>query len=138
MLDLKERYVMDKDGNRVAVQLDMQTYERLLAEVEAARGEVHSNTTQSGPSGTSVLRDVLPSYRGQTMTLEEMKRHFTGEWVLIGEPETTESLMVIRGIVIWHSRSRDEISEQLAEAGVNNAAIWYFPAPRDDNTLVIL
>ena len=136
MLDLKERYVMDKDGNRVAVQLDIQAYERLVAEVEAARAEGYS--PESKPSDTKTDTSTLPSYVGRTMTLEEMKQHFTGEWILIGEPETTESLMVIRGIVIWHSRSRDEISEQLAQTGLNNAAIWYFPAPRDDNTLVIL
>lgn len=138
MLDLKEHYVTDKDGNRVAVQLDLQDYQKLLAEVTAVRAETDSNQSPSETSEASGIPDTLHSYVGQMMTLDEMKQSFTGEWVLIGEPETTESLEVVRGILLWHSASRDEISEKLAASAVTHAAIWYFPAPREDNSLVIL
>ncbi len=34
MIELNERYITDADGKRVAVVLDMQTFERLMAELE--------------------------------------------------------------------------------------------------------
>ena len=34
MTDLKERYITDADGTRVAVVLDMETYERLIEALE--------------------------------------------------------------------------------------------------------
>jgi len=34
MLDIKERFVVDEDGKRVSVILDIEDYERLLEELE--------------------------------------------------------------------------------------------------------
>jgi PHD/YefM family antitoxin component YafN of YafNO toxin-antitoxin module len=34
MIEINERYITDADGNRVAVVLDMEAFERLMAELE--------------------------------------------------------------------------------------------------------
>jgi len=34
MIDIKERYLVDNDGNRIGVVLDIEDYHRLLQEIE--------------------------------------------------------------------------------------------------------
>ena len=34
MIEIKERYVVDENGTRVSVQLDVEDYQRLLGELE--------------------------------------------------------------------------------------------------------
>ena len=153
MLDLKERYVMDKDGNRVAVQLDIQAYEKLVAEVEAARAETGAEAPRNGEASSPPMAEppvtphpplagqTTPRYVGQRMQFKDMAQYFQGEWVLLGDLETTPTPTIISGTLLWHSPSRDEIHEILMGLPmVKEAAIWYFSPPRDasDNTLLIL
>ncbi len=49
------------------------------------------------------------------MTAKEMKRKFASEWILVGEPQTNESLEVIKGPVLHHSRKRDEVYRKAIE-----------------------
>lgn len=56
----------------------------------------------------------------EVLTINEINERFPDEWVLIGDPETDESLEVVRGKVLCHSKSRNE---------VNQAAID-LPAPK--------
>ena len=44
------------------------------------------------------------------MTIDEIEAQFDGEWVLVGDPETDESLKVTRGKVLCHSRDNEEIT----------------------------
>lgn len=45
----------------------------------------------------------------ETFTVEEINRRYPGRWVLIGDPETDESLEVLRGKVLYHGKCRDEM-----------------------------
>lgn len=45
----------------------------------------------------------------QVLNIDEIKSRYDGEWVLIGDPVTDESLSVIRGNVLSHSKDRDEV-----------------------------
>ena len=47
----------------------------------------------------------------EVLTIDQMNERFPDEWVLIGDPETDESLEVIRGKVLCHSKDRDEVSQ---------------------------
>lgn len=51
----------------------------------------------------------------QMMTVEEMKRRFQSEWVLVGEPVEYESFEVIRGTVLFHSPSAEETYRKAIE-----------------------
>jgi hypothetical protein len=42
------------------------------------------------------------------MTLDEMKKVFPSEWLLIIEPNSNEKHELIKGIVGFHSKDRDE------------------------------
>ena len=46
---------------------------------------------------------------GDVLTVGEMESQFHSEWVLVGDPETDDSLHVQSGRVIFHSKDRDEV-----------------------------
>ena len=43
------------------------------------------------------------------LSLDDIKSRFESEWVLVDDPETDESLEVVRGRVVFHSKDRDEV-----------------------------
>ena len=45
----------------------------------------------------------------EIVTIEEINQRYPDEWVLIGDPETDESVEVLRGKVLYHGKSRDEM-----------------------------
>ena len=45
----------------------------------------------------------------EVLTIDEINERFPDEWVLIGDPEADESLEVLRGKVLCHSKERDEV-----------------------------
>jgi hypothetical protein len=45
----------------------------------------------------------------EVLTIEEINRRFPNEWVLIGDPDTNESLEVLSGTVLCHGKDRDEV-----------------------------
>lgn len=52
------------------------------------------------------------------LTIDEINHRFPDEWVLIGEPETDESLEVLSGTVLFHGKNREEMvraAQQLPE-----------------------
>lgn len=61
----------------------------------------------------------------ESLTLAEIEAKYDSEWVLIGEPELTPDLQVVRGKVLFHSKSRDEIDQKDEELGPASAAIVY-------------
>jgi hypothetical protein len=46
------------------------------------------------------------------LTMAEIERTYDGEWVLIGDPETDDSMRVIRGTVLYHNRDRDTFDRE--------------------------
>lgn len=61
----------------------------------------------------------------EVLTLQEIEARFPREWVLIGDPETDESLEVLTGTVLWHSRDRDEVYRKCGELRPAYAAFHY-------------
>jgi hypothetical protein len=45
----------------------------------------------------------------QELTISAIEAQFENEWVLVGDPETTETLEVVKGKVLYHSHDRDEV-----------------------------
>lgn len=43
------------------------------------------------------------------MTIQEIESEFDSEWVLIQDPETSEGREVLGGMVLLHSKDRDEV-----------------------------
>lgn len=61
----------------------------------------------------------------EVMSLAEILARFESEWVLLEDPETTETLEVKSGKVLWHSKDRDEVYRKARELRPKRSAILY-------------
>jgi hypothetical protein len=61
----------------------------------------------------------------EIMSLVEIQERFESEWILVGDPETTESLEITKGKVLWHSKNRDEVYRKARELSPQSSAILY-------------
>jgi uncharacterized pyridoxal phosphate-containing UPF0001 family protein len=75
--------------------------------------------------------------QGPVMTLQEMEREFESEWVLVGDPQTNESLEVIQGTVLCHSRDRDEAYRAAVRLRLKRSAIIYTGQMPPDTAIVL-
>lgn len=73
----------------------------------------------------------------QQMTVQEMEARFDGEWILVGEPETTETLELIKGVVLHHSKDRDEVYRRAVESRPKRYAVL-FTGKMPANTAIVL
>lgn len=61
----------------------------------------------------------------EVLSLAEIRSRYESEWVLLESPETTESLEVKSGKVLWHSKDRDEVYRKARELRPRHSAIVY-------------
>ena len=74
---------------------------------------------------------------GLFLTQEEIKQQFNSEWVLLGDTRTAEDLSVIGGIVLWHSKDRDEVYRKAREIKPHRFA-FLFTGSLPENTAIVL
>ena len=74
---------------------------------------------------------------GDVMLLAEIERRFESEWVLLADPETTPSLEIIGGRVLWHSKDRDEVYRKARELRPAHSAIVYTGTIADETVVVL-
>lgn len=73
----------------------------------------------------------------ESLTIDEMRGRFRDEWVLVEDPETSASLAVMGGRVLWHSRDRDEVYRKAGELRPRHSAIVH-TGELPDRTAVVL
>ncbi len=61
----------------------------------------------------------------EILSIIEIKDRFDSEWVLIGDPETDDTLNIKHGVILWHSKDRDEVYRKAREIHPNHSAILY-------------
>ena len=61
----------------------------------------------------------------KSLTIAEIEAKYHHEWVLVGDPETNESLEVVSGKVLCHSANRDEFDRRMLELKPKKFAIIY-------------
>lgn len=71
------------------------------------------------------------------MTLQEMETEFDSEWILVGDPQTNESLEVVRGTVLCHSKDRDEVYRAAVRLSPKRSAILYTGKMPPDTAIVL-
>ncbi|MEK6410493.1 MAG: hypothetical protein AABN34_26515 [Acidobacteriota bacterium] len=74
---------------------------------------------------------------GEIMLLEEINSRFVSEWVLLEDPDTSESLEILSGKVLWHSRDRDEVYRKARELRPKHSAILYTGKLPKDMVIVL-
>ena len=75
--------------------------------------------------------------QGDVMTLQEMEREFDSEWILVGDPQTNESLEVVKGTVLCHSKDRDEVYRVAVQLRPERSAILYTGRMPPDTAIVL-
>src|SRR2546425_5910097 len=87
----------------------------------ATRNDPGLPSTESGNTSRARLADWQErserKVMHELMSLAEINATFESEWVLLENPETTESLEVKAGKVLWHSKDRDELYRKARELG---------------------
>jgi hypothetical protein len=71
------------------------------------------------------------------LTIDEIKSHFPSEWVLVGDPQTDDSLELIAGTVLCHSMDRDEVDRKLLELRPKHFAVRYLGKMQENTALVL-
>jgi hypothetical protein len=61
----------------------------------------------------------------KVLTIAEIESQFESEWVLVGDPQTNESLEVKSGTVLYHSKDRDEVYRKAVEVRPKRFAMLY-------------
>ena len=59
------------------------------------------------------------------LSIAEIESQFHSEWVLVGDPQTDDSLQVQSGEVIYHSKDRDEVYRKAIELRPKRFAMLY-------------
>lgn len=72
-----------------------------------------------------------------TMTFEEIKQNYDGQWVLIAYTETDEDLKVVKGQVIAHSANKEDIYQALESNGDQPLAIEYMGQIPEDLAFIL-
>ena len=73
----------------------------------------------------------------EILSFFEIKERFDSEWVLIGDPETEDDYSIKQGVVLWHSKDRDEVYRKARELLPNHSAIIYTGKLPDDAAIVL-
>ncbi len=73
----------------------------------------------------------------EILSFSEIKDRFDSEWVLIGDPEINDELNVKKGVVLCHSKDRDEVYRKAREIHPNHSAILYTGKLPDDVAVVL-
>ena len=73
----------------------------------------------------------------QVMSLTEIETQFQSEWVLIEDPQTTDTLQVMGGTVLWHSSDRDEVYQKALELQPRHSAILYTGKMPTDTEIIL-
>ena len=71
------------------------------------------------------------------MTIQEIESQFDSEWVLVGDPQTNDSLEVLSGNVLHHSKDRDEVYRKAVAQRPKRFAVL-FTGEMPEGTEVVL
>lgn len=50
---------------------------------------------------------------GEVLTMDEIKKRYDSEWVLVADPELDEDFNVLSGKVIWHHKNKLTFDNEL-------------------------
>jgi hypothetical protein len=71
------------------------------------------------------------------LTVTEIQSQFPSEWVLVEDPNTSESLEVQSGNVLYHSKDREEVYRKAVELRPKKFAMLY-TGTIPPNTAIVL
>ena len=73
----------------------------------------------------------------ETLTVAEMHARYASEWLLVGEPQTGETLQVQAGKLLFHSKDRDEVYRKAIELRPKRFAMVFTGTIPKDTVIVL-
>lgn len=73
----------------------------------------------------------------EILTLAEIEKKFDSEWILVEDPQTSETLEVERGKVRFHSKDRDEVYREAVKLRPKRFAMLYTGTLPKDTAIVL-
>ena len=73
----------------------------------------------------------------QIMSFAEIKTHFDSEWVLVEDPQTSDTLEVQRGKARHHSKDRDEVYRKAVLLRPKRFAVIYTGVMPEDTAIIL-
>ena len=73
----------------------------------------------------------------EILSFLEIKERFDSEWVLVGSPQIAGDFNIKQGVVLWHSKDRDEVYRKAREIHPEHSAILYTGKLADDMAVVL-
>ncbi|MBN2578964.1 MAG: hypothetical protein JXB10_08230 [Pirellulales bacterium] len=73
----------------------------------------------------------------EMMTIDEIESRFQSEWVLLSDPQTDETLQVLGGTVLHHSKDRDEVYRRMVALRPQRSAVLYTGGMPEGTELVL-
>jgi hypothetical protein len=71
------------------------------------------------------------------LTRDQIEERFQSEWVLVGDPQTSESLEVESGAILWHSKDRDEVYRRAVALRPKRFAVLYTGGMPEDTAIIL-
>jgi hypothetical protein len=69
--------------------------------------------------------------------MEEIKNSYKSEWILIENPETDENLEIRSGIILWHSKDRDELYRKARELKPRHSVVVFTGSIQKESVIVL-
>ncbi len=107
---------------------DSATIEKRLTAVEHAIDELRQRF--EAKQSTEQCAD-------ERLSMEEIERRFSEQWVLIGEPETDEQLRVLSGCVLFHSADRNELDREALRLRPKQCAVLFLGEIPEDMEVIL-
>lgn len=73
----------------------------------------------------------------EILSFSQIIERFEAEWVLLRDPETDDGFNIRQGVVLWHSKDRDEVYRKAREIRPEHSAILYTGRLPDDVAVVL-
>jgi hypothetical protein len=80
---------------------------------------------------------IKETIMNEILTIDEIKSRYAPDWVLIGEPETDESMELRSGRVLFHGPDRDEVTLKTTEYPPGRYGLYFLGTFPDDLVLVL-
>ena len=73
----------------------------------------------------------------KVLTIAEIETVYDSEWVLVEDPQTDETLEIVSGAVLCHSRDRDEVYRKAVELRPKRFAMLYMGEIPEHTAIVL-
>jgi hypothetical protein len=83
------------------------------------------------------MKKMQGDLHSSKMSREEIETRFPGEWILLEDPETSDSLKILSGKVLSHSLNRDEVYQRALELRPRQSAILFTGKLSEDMAIVL-